>query len=277
MDNLSPKGALLRTELHITGIVQGVGFRPLVYRYAKECELTGTVLNNAKGVTIEVQGSPALLAQFIAKLTTNPPPLARIDCISQRALSIDATETAFVILSSEDDETTGAQVAVAADKSTCQDCLNDMADPNNRHFGYAFTNCTNCGPRYTIIKALPYDRHNTAMADFAMCPECAKAYQAPLDRRYHAQPVSCRHCGPTLRLTSPQGECLYPEPWQRASDTQVLMLAAERLRQGQILAIKGLGGFHLVCDATNDAAVSALRQRKQRPAKPLAVMMADLT
>lgn len=275
MDNPSPQAELQRKQLHITGIVQGVGFRPLVYRYAKECQVTGSVLNNAMGVTIEIQGRAAQVARFIEQLTTNPPPLARIDRISHQALTIEGNETDFVILHSEHDDATGAQVAVAADKSTCQDCLEDMQDPNNRHFGYAFTNCTNCGPRYTIIKALPYDRHNTAMADFAMCPECASAYQNPLDRRYHAQPVSCRHCGPTLRLTTALGERIYPASWQTSTDKQVLLLAAERLRQGHILAIKGLGGFHLVCDATNDAAVSALRQRKQRPAKPLAVMMAD--
>ncbi|MGL4937377.1 acylphosphatase, partial [Shewanella sp.] len=275
MDNPSSQAELQRKQLHITGIVQGVGFRPLVYRYAKECQVTGSVLNNSMGVTIEIQGHAAQVARFIEQLTTNPPPLARIDRISHQALTIEGNETDFVILHSEHDDATGAQVAVAADKSTCQDCLEDMQDPNNRHFGYAFTNCTNCGPRYTIIKALPYDRHNTAMADFAMCPECASAYQNPLDRRYHAQPVSCRHCGPTLRLTTALGERIYPASWQTSTDKQVLLLAAERLRQGHILAIKGLGGFHLVCDATNDAAVSALRQRKQRPAKPLAVMMAD--
>ncbi|MGI2207911.1 carbamoyltransferase HypF [Shewanella baltica] len=289
MEYLVHKGAALkRCQLHITGIVQGVGFRPFVYRYALECQLTGTVLNNAKGVTIELQGTEENLTQFITTLNTTPPPLARIDNISQTLLPILLSETTFEIIKSDSHEndgpssSMGAQVAVSADKSTCQDCLNDMHNPDDRHFGYAFTNCTNCGPRYTIINALPYDRHNTAMADFDMCPECAKAYQNPLDRRYHAQPVSCPVCGPKLSLKTPQGEYIIPNTSnfstpELSTDLAVLTAAADRLHQGQILAIKGLGGFHLVCDARNDNAVNTLRLRKQRQAKPLAVMMADIT
>ena len=288
MEYLVHKGAALkRCQLQITGIVQGVGFRPFVYRYALEFQLTGTVLNNAKGVTIELQGTEENLTQFITTLNTTPPPLARIDNITQTPLPILLSETTFEIIKSdshEDDDPSspmGAQVAVSADKSTCQDCLNDMHNPDDRHFGYAFTNCTNCGPRYTIINALPYDRHNTAMADFDMCPECAKAYQNPLDRRYHAQPVSCPACGPKLSLKTPQGEYIIlntsnvsaPE---LSTDLAILTAAADRLRQGQILAIKGLGGFHLICDARSDKAVNTLRLRKQRQAKPLAVMMADI-
>ncbi|GIU23115.1 carbamoyltransferase HypF [Shewanella hafniensis] len=289
MEYLVHKGAALkRCQLHVTGIVQGVGFRPFVYRYALEFQLTGTVLNNAKGVTIELQGTDENLTQFITTLNTTPPPLARIDNITKTPLPILLSETTFEIIKSdshEDDDPSspmGAQVAVSADKSTCQDCLNDMHNPDDRHFGYAFTNCTNCGPRYTIINALPYDRHNTAMADFDMCPECAKAYQNPLDRRYHAQPVSCPVCGPRLSLKTPQGECILPNASnvsapELGTDLAVLQAAADRLRQGQILAIKGLGGFHLICDARSDNAVNALRLRKQRQAKPLAVMMADIT
>ncbi|MCS6119985.1 carbamoyltransferase HypF [Shewanella baltica] len=289
MEYLVHKGAALkRCQLQITGIVQGVGFRPFVYRYALEFQLTGTVLNNAKGVTIELQGTEENLTQFITTLNTTPPPLARIDNITQTPLPILLSETTFEIIKSDSHEndgpssSMGAQVAVSADKSTCQDCLNDMHNPDDRHFGYAFTNCTNCGPRYTIINALPYDRHNTAMADFDMCPECAKAYQNPLDRRYHAQPVSCPVCGPKLSLKTPQGEYIIPNTSnfstpELSTDLAVLIAAADRLHQGQILAIKGLGGFHLVCDARNDNAVNTLRLRKQRQAKPLAVMMADIT
>lgn len=288
LEYLVHKGAALkRCQLHITGIVQGVGFRPFVYRYALEFQLTGTVLNNAKGVTIELQGTKENLTQFITTLNTTPPPLARIDNITQTSLPILLGETTFEIIKSdshEDDDPSspiGAQVAVSADKSTCQDCLNDMHNPDDRHFGYAFTNCTNCGPRYTIINALPYDRHSTAMADFDMCPECAKAYQNPLDRRYHAQPVSCPVCGPRLSLKTPQGEYIIPNTSnfstpELSTDLAVLKAAANRLHQGQILAIKGLGGFHLICDARNDKAVNTLRLRKQRQAKPLAVMMADI-
>lgn len=289
LEYLVHKGAALkRCQLQITGIVQGVGFRPFVYRYALECQLTGTVLNNAKGVTIELQGTEENLTQFITTLNTTPPPLARIDNISQTLLPILLSETTFEIIKSdshEDDDPSspiGAQVAVSADKSTCQDCLNDMHNPDDRHFGYAFTNCTNCGPRYTIIDALPYDRHNTAMADFDMCPECAKAYQNPLDRRYHAQPVSCPVCGPRLSLKTPQGEYIIPNTSnfstpELSTDLAILTAAADRLHQGQILAIKGLGGFHLICDARSDKAVNTLRLRKQRQAKPLAVMMTDIT
>ncbi|MDT3272940.1 carbamoyltransferase HypF [Shewanella sp. SP2S2-4] len=289
MEYLVHKGATLkRCQLHVTGIVQGVGFRPFVYRYALEFQLTGTVLNNVKGVTIELQGNDENLTRFITVLNTTPPPLARIDNISQIPLPILLSETTFEIIKSDTNDADnssplmGVQVAVSADKSTCQDCMNDMHNPDDRHFGYAFTNCTNCGPRYTIINALPYDRHNTAMADFDMCPECAKEYQNPLDRRYHAQPISCPACGPRLSLKTPQGEYILPNASnvsapELSTDLAVLTAAADRLRQGQILAIKGLGGFHLICDARSDNAVNALRLRKQRQAKPLAVMMADIT
>lgn len=267
--------ALKRYKLHITGIVQGVGFRPFVYRYALDNQLTGTVLNNAQGVTIELQGNETGLELFLTALRSNPPPLARIDQITQTSLPVIEGETLFAIIKSCDEEVegSGSAVAVSADKSTCQDCLNDMQNPEDRHFGYAFTNCTNCGPRYTIINALPYDRHNTAMADFAMCPDCAKSYHDPLDRRYHAQPVSCPRCGPQLYLKTPQGEDITPV---NVTQQTVLQLAADRLAQGQILAIKGLGGFHLVCDARHTGAVMTLRQRKQRQAKPLAVMVTNI-
>ena len=279
---------LERRQLHITGIVQGVGFRPFVYRWASELKLTGTVLNNANGVMIELQGPAAQLDSFVRELTTNPPPLARIDQMTQSPLAVKLEETSFDIIQSDsqgDDQSDesgehhlAALVAVSADKSTCQDCLGDMHNPQDRHFGYAFTNCTNCGPRYTIINALPYDRHHTAMADFAMCPDCAKAYQDPLNRRYHAQPVSCPKCGPELSLKTPTGDVITLDalPHSHGNSLAVLSAAAEKLAQGQIIAIKGLGGFHLMCDATNTLAVNQLRQRKQRKAKPLAMMMPSI-
>lgn len=293
VEDLAHRAASARCKLQITGIVQGVGFRPFVYRYAKEYQLTGTVLNNANGVTIELQGDGSNLQAFITTLTNSPPPLARIDSVIQTPLPLVPDETCFEIIQSDASEQNNltAQVAVSADKSTCQACLADLHNSKDRHFGYAFTNCTNCGPRYTIINALPYDRHNTSMADFKMCPECAKAYHDPLDRRYHAQPVSCPVCGPRLSLKTPQGkcieneciqgeyiqeECIPPKGTNLSTDIAVIQAAADRLNQGQILAIKGLGGFHLVCDARNTQAVITLRQRKQRQAKPLAVMMADI-
>ncbi|MFB2653657.1 carbamoyltransferase HypF [Shewanella seohaensis] len=275
---------LERRQLHITGIVQGVGFRPFVYRWASELKLTGTVLNNANGVMIELQGPTAHLDSFVRELTNNPPPLARIDQMTQSPLAVKLEEASFDIIQSDSqsdesgEHNFAALVAVSADKSTCQDCLSDMHNPQDRHFGYAFTNCTNCGPRYTIINALPYDRHHTAMADFAMCPGCAKAYQDPLNRRYHAQPVSCPKCGPELSLKTPAGDVIALDalPHSHGNSLAVLSAAAEKLAQGQILAIKGLGGFHLMCDATNTLAVNQLRQRKQRKAKPLAVMMPSI-
>ncbi|QYJ80289.1 carbamoyltransferase HypF [Shewanella acanthi] len=269
----------IRRKIVVTGIVQGVGFRPFVYREAIGCHLSGSVLNDADGVTIELQGAPEDINRFIHCLKTNPPPLARIDKITETTISLQSDDTQFKILETEhvSGKQSGKQavVAVSADKSTCKDCLAEMADPNNRHFGYAFTNCTNCGPRYTIIKALPYDRHYTAMAGFAMCPDCAKAYQDPLDRRYHAQPVSCPHCGPRLSLTRPDGNVITMQG-ENDNGLGIIDVAAKRLAQGQILAIKGLGGFHLVCDASNNDAVKLLRHRKRRQAKPLAVMMPSL-
>lgn len=257
---------MMRTELLITGIVQGVGFRPFVYRHAFEHHLTGYVLNNNQGVTIEVQGDTTDVELFIQQFDA-PPPLARIDSIKHRPLAVKLTCDKFVIVESHDQ--LDAVVAVSPDKSTCKDCLVEMHTPANRHYGYPFINCTNCGPRYTLINALPYDRKHTSMAGFSMCAECEASYSDPLDRRYHAQPISCSHCGPQLSFLSKQGDTLYEK--ERA-----LEHAIERLLAGDILAVKGLGGFHLVVDATNDSAVRKLRERKRRPYKPLAVMMPDI-
>ncbi|MEH6462965.1 MAG: carbamoyltransferase HypF [Shewanella psychromarinicola] len=257
----------------VKGIVQGVGFRPFVFRLAHQLNLVGSVLNNHLGVTILLQGRSEIIEQFIETLTHSPPPLARIDAIElthQPQLSIFHR---FSIIDSHISAGEHAKVAISADKSICQDCLDDINDPHNRHYQYPFTNCTNCGPRYTIINALPYDRCNTAMADFVMCDNCRDAYTDPLNRRYHAQPVSCPHCGPQLSFSAinASDEFLY--------DSSMLMpleQAVEMINRGGIVAIKGLGGFHLVCDATNNNAVMALRQRKQRPAKPLAIMVRNL-
>ncbi|MDX1280345.1 carbamoyltransferase HypF [Shewanella colwelliana] len=256
-----------RIKLVITGIVQGVGFRPFVYRLATELNLSGFTFNNSQGVTIELQGNSTNITQFVDTLTHTPPPLARIDTFEQVEVDSLANCSGFEIIHSESD--CSAQVAISADKSSCPDCLSELNDPTNRHYRYPFTNCTNCGPRYTLINALPYDRPNTSMAHFTMCPECERAYQDPLDRRYHAQPVSCPHCGPQLTLTDNQGAAI-------AHKDAALQQTVERIKAGEIVAIKGLGGFHLVCDATNHAAVTALRLRKQRPAKPFAVMCADI-
>ncbi|MDD8058405.1 carbamoyltransferase HypF [Shewanella metallivivens] len=266
----------MQMTVFVKGIVQGVGFRPFVYRLATELNLFGTVLNNHLGVTIELQGPSAAIDSFINTLQSSPPPLARIDFIEQTTSCTDVRFNSFSIIDSHVLPGEHANVAISADKSVCQDCLDEINDPNNRHYHYPFTNCTNCGPRYTIINALPYDRCNTAMAAFNMCPECAVSYTDPLNRRYHAQPVSCPQCGPQLQLSilTPSFNALAQNGQLNQSD--LLTQTAQLIKQGAIVAIKGLGGFHLVCDATNDDAVALLRQRKQRPAKPLAIMVKDL-
>ncbi|WP_417760702.1 carbamoyltransferase HypF [Shewanella sp.] len=254
-----------RYRMH--GIVQGVGFRPWIYQLALRCQLTGHVLNNGEGVTVVVQGTASAINQFDSLLYVDRPPLARLDDIQQQTIAPNGELTDFSIKKS--DSTDNALTVVSSDKSTCPACLAEMHDVNNRHYRYPFVNCTHCGPRYSIINHLPYDRQNTSMATFDMCPTCRVAYENPLDRRYHAQPVSCPKCGPQLRLLNSNGETV----GQRHAAFE---LAVAALKRGEILAIKGLGGFHLVCDATSNDAVAKLRQRKQRPAKPLAVMVASL-
>ncbi|ELR64499.1 hydrogenase metallocenter (NiFe) assembly protein HypF [Photobacterium marinum] len=256
-----------RVRILINGIVQGVGFRPHVYRYALEYQLTGTVLNDSQGVTIELQGDKRQIQLFINCLKEMPPPLARIDKFEVVIIPIISENSIFEIIQSQ--QQSQAVVAVSADKSSCEACNQEIMDPANRHYQYPFTNCTNCGPRYTLIQALPYDRENTSMAKFPMCEQCAESYQNPLNRRYHAQPVSCPNCGPSLTLTTNQGRFIAEK--QNALDECI-----HRLKLGQVLAIKGLGGFHLVCDATNSSAVAALRLRKHRPTKPFAIMVANL-
>ncbi|WP_299794316.1 carbamoyltransferase HypF [uncultured Shewanella sp.] len=265
LSSSQPKVA--RVEITVTGIVQGVGFRPFVYRYAKSERLSGFVLNNGQGVTIEVQGQQNDIDSFIERFHNSPPPLARIDTLSSKQIAIDDNCEDFIIVAS--DGNSNAVVAVSPDKSCCSSCLDEINDPDNRHYRYPFTNCTNCGPRYTLINALPYDRKHTSMASFDMCETCKSSYLDPMDRRYHAQPVSCPQCGPQLSLLTRDGASI-------AQADRALSATVQRLLQGEIVAIKGLGGFHLVCDATNHGAVERLRERKRRPAKPLAVMVSNL-
>ncbi|WOT03674.1 carbamoyltransferase HypF [Shewanella youngdeokensis] len=254
----------IRVGIKITGIVQGVGFRPFVYRLAHELNLSGSVLNNSEGVTIEAQASAKVINHFKQQLSESPPPLARIDNISMFELPLSNSVNGFTIIHSENNA--DAVVAVSADKSSCDDCIADITDASSRHFRYPFTNCTNCGPRYSIIKALPYDRKHTSMAGFAMCKACAAQYQDPLNRRYHAQPVSCPDCGPEVSFKNTDLSL-----HNHSLDAIAQTVAA--LKAGKIIAIKGLGGFHLVCDASNNASVATLRERKHRPAKPLAIMV----
>lgn len=238
-----------RLFLKVNGAVQGVGMRPFVHRLATECGLAGYVRNGADGVTIEVEG--ARVEEFVRRLKTEIPPLARIDTLLRQDLPI-AGDAEFVIRESLDGETT---TRIVADAATCDACLAELFDPASRYFAYPFVNCTHCGPRYTITRRLPYDRRQTSMASFPMCPDCAAAYMDVRDRRFHAEPVACPACGP--KLSHPIGEI------------------AAAIKAGRIVALKGIGGFHLVCDGRNAEAVAALRTRKAREFKPFALMVAN--
>lgn len=252
-------------RIHVRGVVQGVGFRPFVYGLALRHALTGWVRNTTSGVEIEVDGSPESLSAFLRDLEDRAPPLARIDAIAVRERPPDGY-VGFEIVESE--SIAQAFQPVSPDVAVCDDCLRELFDPNDRRYRYPFINCTNCGPRFTIIRDLPYDRPNTTMAGFAMCARCAAEYDDPLDRRFHAQPVACPDCGPQVWLV---------EGGRRVAERDEAIAAArQRLRAGKIVAVKGLGGFHLACDATNLAAVAELRRRKQRVGKPFAVMSFDL-
>lgn len=254
-------------EIEIGGIVQGVGFRPFVYRLAQAHQLVGSVSNQACGVCLCVQGQAAALSAFIRELTDNPPPLSRIDALKVTPCEPKPLHEFAIEPSSAGASTYG--IALAADQGICADCIADLQNPDSRFYQYPFTNCSHCGPRYSIIKALPYDRANTSMQGFAMCPECLADYQNPLDRRYHAQPISCPNCGPQLSFLNAGGQL-------QSGAESALVQAAKAIEGGAIIAIKGLGGFHLACDAKQAAAVAELRRLKRRERKPLAVMAANL-
>ncbi len=252
-------------RIDVQGVVQGVGFRPFVYRLAHDYGLTGWVLNHSGGVKIEVEGVTAALDAFVHDLTAKAPPLARIVAVEVNDAPPNGYRR-FEIRYSVAEE--GRYQLISPDIATCPDCLRELLDPADRRYRYPFTNCTNCGPRFTIIRDIPYDRPLTTMGAFTMCPDCQREYDDPLDRRFHAQPNACPACGPHLWLEA-AGACL-------AERDEALRLAGRMLQEGRVLAIKGLGGFHLACDATNAGAVRMLRARKGRPHKPLAVMMATL-
>ena len=273
---------LARRKFTVSGQVQGVGFRPFVYRIAADHALTGTVSNTAAGVFIEVQGPPESVAAFGHDLAHKLPPLARVVSSAHQDITVVEGEEGFRIVASGDGGA-GHEVLISADVATCDDCLADMNDPANRRHLYPFTNCTNCGPRYTITRFIPYDRDKTSMACFPLCPECAAEYENPLDRRFHAQPNACPVCGP--RVWYVDGAPLGPTPEThphatqdagRPTGTPAIQALARALADGRIAAVKGLGGFHLACDAASDAAVGELRRRKHRPHKPLAIMVPDL-
>ena len=255
-----------RRRFRITGQVQGVGFRPFAYRLARQCRLTGWVGNDPRGVTVEVQGPPAAVHEFARRLRTLLPPLARMDRCDESAAEVIAAEDRFQIRPSTGGQLTDAQVTV--DTAVCGDCLREMLDASDPRYRYPFINCTNCGPRYTIVKRVPYDRPNTTMSQFAMCPLCSGQYADPADRRFHAQPIACPRCGPAVWLVDTRGKQMPCE--------DAIAGAARMLLAGKIVAVKGLGGFHLACRADDAHVVGRLRRRKRRDAKPLAVMVGDL-
>ena len=255
-----------RVRFEVHGAVQGVGFRPFVWRLAHALSLSGWVRNDIAGVFIELEGEEGALVAFRRALADAPPPLARIREILESSTP-PSGESGFRILPSEG---TGARTTlVLPDVATCPACLAEVLDPKDRRHLYPFANCTDCGPRFTIVTDLPYDRPKTTMAAFALCPECRAEYEDPRDRRFHAQPIACPACGPTLEAWSPDGEVL-------ARRHEAIVAAAEALRRGEVVAVKGLGGFHLMCDARSADAVAALRRRKSREEKPLALMVRDV-
>lgn len=247
---LDPDTLPRRLKLRVRGVVQGVGFRPFVFALAGRLGLTGFVLNDRDGVLIEAEGKD--VADFAPLLRAQAPPLARIDAVEIEEMPL-AGGAGFVIAKSVGGKAT---TRIGSDAATCEECLSDMRDPQSRFFGYAFVNCTHCGPRYTITRALPYDRKHTAMAGFAMCPACAEDYRNSRNRRFHAEPIACAKCGPKL--------------------SHSIADIVTAIANGEIVALKGIGGFHLICDARNRAAIDTLRHRKARDEKPFAVMVADI-
>ncbi|CAN5663821.1 carbamoyltransferase HypF [soil metagenome] len=252
-------------NIFVRGVVQGVGFRPFVYRMAQAQGLKGWILNAEEGVKIHLEGPLAALETFLSELKTHPPPAAHIADIHVETAEPQGFETFTIHESEKRDRPT---VRISPDLPSCQACLRELFDPSDRRCGYPYLNCTDCGPRYTILLGLPYDRPKTTMNDWPMCPACAREYRDPLDRRFHAQPVACPACGPHYYLQT--GERVVD------GDEAAIREAARMLRQGAIVAVKGLGGYHLACDARNPAAVAALRERKFRKEKPFALMVADL-
>ncbi|HKX31053.1 MAG TPA: carbamoyltransferase HypF [Blastocatellia bacterium] len=257
---------IARLRVIIRGAVQGVGFRPFVYRLAAELGLAGWVNNSAQGVFIEVEGAPPRLESFLLRLEPERPPRSFIQSLESSFLDPKGYRGFEIRKSDQEGEKT---VVVLPDIAVCADCLREISDPHNRRYRYPFTNCTNCGPRFSIVESLPYDRANTTMKKFAMCGACAAEYEDPLDRRFHAQPNACPNCGPHLEFWDRAGAVL-------AARHEALLAAVDSIRRGEIVAVKGVGGLHLVVDARNEEAIRGLRRRKHREEKPFALMFPSL-
>jgi len=256
----------MRIRIHISGVVQGVGFRPFVFRLAHELGLTGHVLNNPEGVFVEAEGDKKKLDEFLVRIEKEKPDISKIYSLQHVFLEKTGADS-FEIRASA--ETGDRRVAVLPDIAVCDECMHEVTDPKDRRFMYPFTNCTNCGPRYTIIKSLPYDRKNTSMNFFEMCPDCEKEYTIASFRRFHAQPNACHECGPWISLHDCDGQL-------SCEKSAALEKVTNLIRKGYIIGVKGIGGYHLMCDAGSNEAVQRLRERKLREEKPMAVMFPDL-
>ncbi|MFF9560589.1 carbamoyltransferase HypF [Streptomyces albus] len=263
----APAATTVRRRIRVRGVVQGVGFRPFVHRLATEQNLTGFVTNDAGGVVVEVEGPPTGVERFCTRLTRETPALAAVSGVDCADIPVTKAADGFAIRPSEGGR---GRTVLPPDTATCTSCLRELADPADRRHRHPFITCTHCGPRYTITTALPYDRVTTTMAVFPMCTACTEEYRDPRDRRFHAQPVACRDCGPRLRLLAPG---IAPRP---ARDEAALTQARALLADGRIVAVKGVGGYHLACDACDPRAVARLRARKRRLGKPFAVMARDM-
>jgi hydrogenase maturation protein HypF len=258
---------IVARKIHINGIVQGVGFRPFVYALAKRYQLTGWVKNSSSGVDIVANGEILAISEFLLNLKDQAPPLSQIDEFLVEEVQVDSFQE-FAIIPSETVE--GEFIPVSPDVSICPDCLAELNNPEDRRYHYPFINCTNCGPRFTIIRDIPYDRPLTNMAPFKMCKQCGSEYEDPLNRRFHAQPVACPDCGPMIWFERKEVVA------DKLENEETLQVARDYIRDGKIIAVKGLGGFHLACDATNPNAVDTLRSRKKRSDKPFALMVPDV-
>jgi hydrogenase maturation protein HypF len=273
-----------RLRLEVSGAVQGVGFRPFLFRAAQALHLRGWIRNDPAGVTMELEGPAHAIRRFLHRVRSSPPPRAVIAEIRESWLPPAGLEGLAIVASDGSGE---RLTAVLPDLATCHGCLadvglgaragdGDMASEPDRRRGYAFTNCTDCGPRFSIIRGLPYDRPNTTMADFTLCPACRAEYENPLDRRFHAQPTACPACGPRLAWIGDEAREARQDREAAEAPSDSLASAVAAIRSGQIVAVKGLGGFHLVVDATSEEAVRRLRERKRRATRPLAVMVTGL-